>query len=292
MLRSLTFLQRRAPSSASSAVPFETRRLAVQSMGSQVDYGATSTNSSGHIAEKRNGISSRQYSYASKVLPTNQPTTARPILNQLTCTFSTHHVSSSHHRYSSSSPISSRDSEEELQAPIMQTGDGYLGKILNANVYDVAVETELQHAKNLSQVRLVCCSICQLMAEAVWSLVDVCLFIHLTTCSLFFLFHEMMTPTIYNQNNKTITSWIIHQHNKNHIHTGGILKTNNSYSTTPSSSKEKIPNQSSPSKSVELTIKWLLSHHPSSNLAASSLALPEITLRVWHCRRSGLDVGL
>ncbi|EED89617.1 threonine dehydratase [Thalassiosira pseudonana CCMP1335] len=34
----------------------------------------------------------------------------------------------------------------------MQTGDGYLGKILNANVYDVAVETELQHAKNLSQL--------------------------------------------------------------------------------------------------------------------------------------------
>jgi hypothetical protein len=130
MLRSLTFLQRRAPSSASSAVPFETRRLAVQSMGSQVDNGATSTNSSGHNAEKRNGISSRQYSYASKVLPTNQPTTARPILNQLTCTFSTHHVSSSHHRYSSSSPISSRDNEEELQAPIMQTGDGYLGKRL------------------------------------------------------------------------------------------------------------------------------------------------------------------
>ena len=29
---------------------------------------------------------------------------------------------------------------------------GYLGKILNAKVYDVAVETELQHAKNLSQV--------------------------------------------------------------------------------------------------------------------------------------------
>lgn len=32
------------------------------------------------------------------------------------------------------------------------TGNGYLGKILNAKVYDVAVETELQHAKNLSKV--------------------------------------------------------------------------------------------------------------------------------------------
>ena len=31
---------------------------------------------------------------------------------------------------------------------------GYLSRILNARVYDVAVETELQHAKNLSAVRL------------------------------------------------------------------------------------------------------------------------------------------
>jgi len=30
---------------------------------------------------------------------------------------------------------------------------GYLSKILNARVYDVAVETKLQHAKNLSAVR-------------------------------------------------------------------------------------------------------------------------------------------
>jgi hypothetical protein len=30
--------------------------------------------------------------------------------------------------------------------------DGYLGKILNAKVYDVAIETELQYAENLSRV--------------------------------------------------------------------------------------------------------------------------------------------
>lgn len=30
---------------------------------------------------------------------------------------------------------------------------GYLSKILNARVYDAAIETELQHAKNLSSVR-------------------------------------------------------------------------------------------------------------------------------------------
>lgn len=29
---------------------------------------------------------------------------------------------------------------------------GYLNKILNSKVYDVAIETELQHAKNLSRV--------------------------------------------------------------------------------------------------------------------------------------------
>lgn len=32
---------------------------------------------------------------------------------------------------------------------------GYLGMILNARVYDVAVETELQHAKSLSQVSVI-----------------------------------------------------------------------------------------------------------------------------------------
>jgi len=32
---------------------------------------------------------------------------------------------------------------------------GYLSKILNARVYDAAKETELQHAKNLSAVRVV-----------------------------------------------------------------------------------------------------------------------------------------
>jgi len=31
---------------------------------------------------------------------------------------------------------------------------GYLSKILNARVYDAAVETELQEAKNLSAVRI------------------------------------------------------------------------------------------------------------------------------------------
>ena len=40
----------------------------------------------------------------------------------------------------------------ETSTPPLGT-DKYLGKILNSRVYDVAIETELQHAKNLSQVR-------------------------------------------------------------------------------------------------------------------------------------------
>ena len=42
---------------------------------------------------------------------------------------------------------------------------GYLNKILNAKVYDVAIETELQHAKNLSKVRLEWVWVCNLMAR-------------------------------------------------------------------------------------------------------------------------------
>lgn len=33
---------------------------------------------------------------------------------------------------------------------------GYLSKILNARVYEAAIETDLQHAKNLSAVRILC----------------------------------------------------------------------------------------------------------------------------------------
>lgn len=49
------------------------------------------------------------------------------------------------------SPNNGHDVEQSCRGS-SQTVCGYLGKILNAKVYDVAVETELQHAKNLSQV--------------------------------------------------------------------------------------------------------------------------------------------
>ena len=45
--------------------------------------------------------------------------------------------------------------DEEVPENVELTTDGYLGKILNAKVYDAAIETELQHAKNLSEVRFI-----------------------------------------------------------------------------------------------------------------------------------------
>ena len=48
--------------------------------------------------------------------------------------------------------MSSEPENGEASLPPLGT-DTYLGRILNSRVYDVAVETELQHAKNLSQVR-------------------------------------------------------------------------------------------------------------------------------------------
>ncbi|EJK58772.1 hypothetical protein THAOC_21079 [Thalassiosira oceanica] len=58
-----------------------------------------------------------------------------------------HHVPAPRRRMMSSEPEIG-----ETSLPPLGT-DKYLGKILNSRVYDVAVETELQHAKNLSQVR-------------------------------------------------------------------------------------------------------------------------------------------
>ncbi|KAL7539442.1 hypothetical protein ACHAWF_006410 [Thalassiosira exigua] len=57
-------------------------------------------------------------------------------------------------RRKSTAPVDDVDDvvEDRPPAAIPPVGDGYLGKILNAKVYDVAVETELQHAKNLSQL--------------------------------------------------------------------------------------------------------------------------------------------
>lgn len=67
-------------------------------------------------------------------------------------------------RWNSSSALTS-DSVEEIvdflgedssKTPVLLNSKehvvGYLSKILNARVYDVAVETDLQHAKNLSAV--------------------------------------------------------------------------------------------------------------------------------------------
>jgi hypothetical protein len=51
-------------------------------------------------------------------------------------------------------PVSGRNPEEKL--PVLLNAQehavGYLSKILNARVYEAAIETELQEAKNLSSV--------------------------------------------------------------------------------------------------------------------------------------------
>ena len=53
-------------------------------------------------------------------------------------------------RYKSSTAAIPPEEEPAMGESLDESG--YLGMILNARVYDVAVETELQHAKSLSQV--------------------------------------------------------------------------------------------------------------------------------------------
>lgn len=55
---------------------------------------------------------------------------------------------------------SSDPSYNQITTPILLNAKehvvGYLSRILNARVYDAAIETELQHARNLSAVRTWC----------------------------------------------------------------------------------------------------------------------------------------
>ena len=57
-------------------------------------------------------------------------------------------------RYKSSTAAIIPPEEEPAMGESLDES-GYLGMILNARVYDVAVETELQHAKSLSQVSVI-----------------------------------------------------------------------------------------------------------------------------------------
>lgn len=54
-------------------------------------------------------------------------------------------------------PASSATLDPDSTQPVLLNAKehvvGYLSRILNARVYDVCIETELQHAKNLSAVR-------------------------------------------------------------------------------------------------------------------------------------------
>ena len=68
---------------------------------------------------------------------------------------------------------------------------GYLSKILNARVYDAAIETELQEAKNLSAVRCVdwtCCCSASLVLLALWTPWEIPSISTLTLASPFLLF--------------------------------------------------------------------------------------------------------
>jgi hypothetical protein len=49
-------------------------------------------------------------------------------------------------------PSSSEEGEKTVLLNSREHAVGYLSKILNARVYDAAIETELQHAKSLSTV--------------------------------------------------------------------------------------------------------------------------------------------
>lgn len=59
-------------------------------------------------------------------------------------------------RYKSSTAAIIPPEEEPAMGESLDES-GYLGMILNARVYDVAVETELQHAKSLSKVSVIIC---------------------------------------------------------------------------------------------------------------------------------------
>ena len=56
-------------------------------------------------------------------------------------------------RYKSTAAIIPPEEEPAMGESLDESG--YLGMILNARVYDVAVETELQHAKSLSKVSVI-----------------------------------------------------------------------------------------------------------------------------------------
>jgi hypothetical protein len=54
-------------------------------------------------------------------------------------------------------PVSGKNTNDSIKQPVLLNAKehavGYLSKILNARVYDAAIETDLQEAKNLSSVR-------------------------------------------------------------------------------------------------------------------------------------------
>lgn len=59
--------------------------------------------------------------------------------------------------------------QQQLERPVLLNSKqhvvGYLNRILNARVYEAAIETQLQHAKSLSTVRLIRSFLCNDIVE-------------------------------------------------------------------------------------------------------------------------------
>lgn len=118
---------------------------------------AASYNSNNHHYLPRTHTPSQHHHHVSP-LPSSSSDGLRPTITtptRRTVSTTTRHTSST----SSSTTTTNNNNGEannnkstsaKEEETLSVAGDGYLGKILNANVYDVAIETELQHAENLS----------------------------------------------------------------------------------------------------------------------------------------------
>ena len=113
------------------------------------NYSATATATVASTAPAAsNRVWSYSYSYSSAA-------SSAPIITTSTSS-SPLSTTTKRHQSTTNKPGDNGQEEEEQLATLLagealMAGDGYFGKILNANVYDVAIETELQHAKNLSK---------------------------------------------------------------------------------------------------------------------------------------------
>lgn len=115
-----------------------------------------------------------QQNITKKLTPAASCTLSQNITDRKGKDFSLRSSSQSHFRYKSTQsyqqddegvkdvvnfPSSSKLNQGQDEAPVLLNSKehaiGYLNRILNARVYEAAIETKLQHAKSLSMVRLI-----------------------------------------------------------------------------------------------------------------------------------------